>query len=63
MVDLVLVKDDSAPRTAWPVGIVEEVYPSTDDIIQKVKVTVIREDAHISYIRPITELVHPVECE
>ena len=61
--DFVLVKDDSALRTAWPVGIVEEVYPSTDDFIRKDKVIVIREDIRISYIRPITELVHLVECE
>ncbi|XP_062581093.1 uncharacterized protein LOC134242906 [Saccostrea cucullata] len=61
--DVVLVKDDSSHRNMWPVGVVDEVFPSKDDVIRKVKVTIVRDDIRTSYVRPITELIHLLDCE
>lgn len=61
--DVVLVKDDNSHRNTWPVGIIKEVFPSKDDIIRKVMVTVVRDDVRNSYVRPITELIHLLDCE
>lgn len=61
--DVVLVKDDSSHRNAWPVGIIEEVFPSKDDVIRKIKVAIVRDDTRSTYVRPITELIHLLDCE
>ena len=39
MGDIVLVKEETAPRMSWPLGVVEEVYPSEDCLVRKVKIT------------------------
>ncbi|XP_071482161.1 uncharacterized protein [Diadema antillarum] len=36
--DVVVVKDDNAPRNAWPMGRIAETYPSGDNHVRKVKV-------------------------
>ena len=60
--DIVIVKDDTN-RNYWPIGIIEEVYPSKDFVMRKVKLSVIRGDTRVSYVRPISELVHLVAFE
>ena len=55
--DLVLMKDDSSVRGNWPVGIVEQVFPSDDGLVRSVEVGVFKNGSHSVFTRPITELV------
>ncbi|XP_021346186.1 uncharacterized protein LOC110445733 [Mizuhopecten yessoensis] len=61
--DIVLMKDDMSHRNNWPIGIIEEVYPSKDNVVRKVKLSVIRGKTRVSFVRPISELVRLVEFE
>ena len=61
--DVVLVKNDECHRNQWPLGVIDEVYPSKDSVVRKVKVSVFRDDKRVSYVRPISELVRLVEFE
>ncbi len=36
--DIVILKEDDSPRNKWPVAIVQEVYPSDDGLVRKVKI-------------------------
>lgn len=36
--DLVLVQEDNCPRMRWPVGIIEELFPSKDGVVRAVKI-------------------------
>ncbi|XP_071486763.1 uncharacterized protein [Diadema antillarum] len=38
--DVVIIKDDNAPRNSWPLGRIVEVYESKDDLVRKVKLAV-----------------------
>ena len=35
---MVVVKDNNAPRNAWPLGRIAETYPSDDKHVRKVKI-------------------------
>ena len=54
--DLVLLMDDLAPRGKWPLGMIDEVYPSADGHIRSVRV---RTQSTVLQ-RPITKVV-PLE--
>jgi hypothetical protein len=49
-VDVVLVKDNNSYRNTWPVGVIDEVFPSKGNLIRKVKVTIIRDNTRTSYV-------------
>ena len=53
--DIVLLKDNELKRTNWPMAIVEQTFPSSDDHVRKVKVRVAKDRK--CYVRPICELV------
>ena len=55
--DVVLMRDDSVCRNQWPLGIVSEIFPSSDAKVRSVKVKVIREGKSVFFTRPVTELV------
>lgn len=59
--DVVLVKDQDSHRNHWPLGVVEEAFPSKDSKVRKVKVTVFRNNSRVSYVRPVCQLVRLVE--
>ncbi|KAK3093009.1 hypothetical protein FSP39_009964 [Pinctada imbricata] len=61
--DVVLVKDDDCRRNQWPLGVIDEVYPSKDSMVRKVKVSIVRGNSRVSYVRPISELVRLVEFQ
>ncbi|KAK3083618.1 hypothetical protein FSP39_000372 [Pinctada imbricata] len=61
--DVVLVKDDDCRRNQWPLGVIEEVYWSKDSMVRKVKVSIVRGNSRVSYVRPISELVRLVEFQ
>ena len=35
--DIVIIKEEESPRNRWPLAIVDEVYPSQDGLVRKVK--------------------------
>lgn len=61
--DIVLLKDKQVNRIQWPMGIITKVFPSSDDIVRKVEVRIVKQvqDSEsfrsFTFIRPITELV------
>lgn len=61
--DAFLVKDDCSHRNTWLVGIIKEVFPSKAYVFRKVMISVVRDDVYNAYVRPITELIHLLDCE
>ena len=65
--DIVLVKDDEifTNRNGWPMARVEEVYPSSDEMVRKVKLKVASKQADKTrfLVRPIAKLVLLVASE
>jgi hypothetical protein len=55
--DIVFVNDKGLARNDWPVGVVEEAIKSDDNLVRKAVVRIYHEGKHVSYTRPITELV------
>ena len=53
--DVVVVTDNSAPRSNWPLGRITAVYPSADDLVRKVQVQVGKDGTR--YDRPVHCLV------
>jgi transposase InsO family protein len=56
--DLVLISDENTPRGVWPMGIVDSVNVSKDQLVRSVTV---RTKAS-SFVRPVTKLVS-LECD
>ncbi|KAK3100574.1 hypothetical protein FSP39_022032 [Pinctada imbricata] len=54
--DLVLLRDKNLHRNLWPVAIVENAIASNDGLVRKATVRVVRDDKHITYTRPISEM-------
>ena len=52
--DVVLLREKAIHRNSWPLGIVEESFPSADKVVRKVRVRVAGNGC---YTRPINELV------
>ncbi|XP_015259234.1 PREDICTED: uncharacterized protein LOC107103898 [Cyprinodon variegatus] len=55
--DVVLLKDSTAKRNEWPMGLVEKTYPSRDGLVRKVDVKVARHQDVKTFSRPISELI------
>lgn len=55
--DVVLLKDSTAKRNEWPMGLVEKTYPSKDGLVRKVDVKVARHQGVKSFCRPISDLI------
>lgn len=51
--DIVLVKDECNPRCQWPLARVNQIYPSEDGLVRKVKVMI----GSSTYDRPVHKLV------
>ena len=56
--DIVTMIDDDLPRYQWPVGIVETIFPSSDGLVRKASVRVIRKGEPVTYTRPICKLIY-----
>ncbi|XP_062610110.1 uncharacterized protein LOC134271902 [Saccostrea cucullata] len=61
--DIVLMKESVLSRNRWPLGIIEETFPSDDSFVRKVKVVVIRDGKRTPYVRPISQLIHLIEVK
>ena len=55
--DVVLMKDLQVERNAWPMAVVTKTLPSTDGLIRKVEVRVLRHGTPKVFSRPIAELI------
>ena len=55
--DVVLMKDNAVNSNMWPLAIVSQVFPSSDEKVRSVKVKVIREGKPVFLTRPLSELV------
>ena len=54
--DVVLVCDNESSRNQWPLAVVTEVFPSSDQLVKKVKIMTTR-DGEKFYERPVNKLV------
>ncbi|XP_065925824.1 uncharacterized protein [Magallana gigas] len=59
--DVVIVRDKDIARCQWPVGLVEEVIQSADELVRKVRVRLIVNGKPCTYMRPISELIRLIE--
>ena len=57
------MKESDLSRNRWPLGIIEETFPSDDSFVRKVKVVVIRDGKRTPYVRPISQLIHLIEVK
>lgn len=56
--NIALLIDESMTRNLWPVGLIDNVFPSSDELVRKLSVRVIKDWEPDYYTRPITKLVH-----
>ena len=55
--DLVILKDGDQHRNIWPLGLIEHVFHSDDNLVRKVLVRTIIDGQPRVYVRPITQTV------
>ncbi|KAK7877393.1 hypothetical protein WMY93_031909, partial [Mugilogobius chulae] len=55
--DVVLLKDPLAKRNQWPMGGFEKVHSSSDGLVRKVEVKVVKDGTCRVYLRPVTDVV------
>ncbi|XP_060064401.1 uncharacterized protein LOC132544769 [Ylistrum balloti] len=55
--DVIIMKDSQAIRNDWPLGVITRVIPSTDELVRKVELRVVRDGKISNFIRPVAEVV------
>ncbi|XP_023930308.1 uncharacterized protein LOC106157407 [Lingula anatina] len=56
--DIVLLRDCELHRGSWPIGVVENVFPSgCDSKVRTVEVRTVKDGKSVKYVRPICELI------
>ena len=60
--DLVLIKDD-LPRNLWSCGLVQRAFESSDGLVRKVELAVVKDNKRHLYKRPINDLVTLLEVD
>ena len=55
--DIILLKEKSAARNDWPMGIVTQALPGTDGKVRKAVICMTRDGTSTTLTRPITDLV------
>lgn len=55
--DVVLLRDKSVHRNQWPLAVIEEVLPSSDEVVRKVIIRLVRDGRNVTYTRPVNELI------
>ncbi|XP_039866037.1 uncharacterized protein LOC120720426 [Simochromis diagramma] len=55
--DVVLLKDPLVKRNQWPMGVIAKVHPSSDGLVRKVEVKVVKDGKAKVYFRPVTDVV------
>lgn len=55
--DVVLLRDKSVHRNPWPLAVIEEVLPSSDEVVRKVIIRLVRDCRTVTYTRPVNELI------
>lgn len=52
-----LLRDKSVHRNQWPLAVIEEVLPSSDEVVCKVIIRLVRDGRTVTYTRPVNELI------
>lgn len=60
--DIVLLHEPNVLRNEWPLGMIDEVFPSSDGLVRKVKVRLHRQKTCIIRERPVHKLVLLLKC-
>lgn len=55
--DVMLLRDKSVHRNQWPLAVIEEVLPSSDEVVCKVIIRLVRDGRTVTYTRPVNELI------
>lgn len=55
--DVVLLKDPLVKRNQWPMGVIAKVHPSSDGLVRKVEVKVVKDGKAKVYFRSVTDVV------
>lgn len=55
--DIVLATDNEIPRNQWPLALVTRTYPSNDDLVRKVQITMCKGGQRKCFDRPVHKLV------
>ena len=55
--DVVVVRNKQAPRNDWPMGVVSKTFVSSDELVRKCEVWMVRNGKTVSFTRPVTELI------
>lgn len=55
--DVVLLKDSQAHRNEWPMGLVVQTIPSSDNRVRKVEVRIVKDGIAKVFLRPVSEIV------
>ena len=55
--DVVIMKDQSAHRNEWPLGIISDAFESDDGKVRKVSIRTCKDGKSATYVRPINEVV------
>ncbi|XP_033733157.1 uncharacterized protein LOC117322392 [Pecten maximus] len=55
--DIVLMRDRSVARMEWPLGIINRVFKSDDELVRKVEIRIVRDNKISYFVRPVTEVV------
>ncbi|KAL3205697.1 hypothetical protein MRX96_040700 [Rhipicephalus microplus] len=55
--DVVLIRDEEANRSDWPIGVVTQSLPSADGMVRRVEVKIARNGAIRKLCQPISEVV------
>lgn len=55
--DVVLMCDHECARNVWPIGVIQQTFPSADEKVRKVQVRIVGDGKVLKYVRPINELI------
>ncbi|KAM9463019.1 uncharacterized protein Hap1MRO34_016877 [Clarias gariepinus] len=61
--DIVLLKQNQAPRNEWTMAIITTTFPSSDGKVRKVEVRTSSQGVSKTYLRPISDVVLLLESE
>lgn len=55
--DVVLLRDKSVHINQWLLAVIEEFLPSSDEVVRKVSIRLVRDGRTVTYTRQVNELI------
>lgn len=55
--DVVLLRDKSVHRNQWLLAVIEEFLPSSDEVVRKVSIRLVRDGRTVTYTRQVNEFI------